>query len=597
MFKPTKAAFATALAGIMLFNSANITYAAPEGQGTPSGSVVSFQSPDNHAQQSSGDSGQAPAGSSSGVILAGQTRQTEDEGGPGATASGDSSGVITAPGGGQAVDSGAPEGTVSPDGNAAPGEGTSPADGTAPGGGTSPADGTAPEGTTPGQESTGLTDQVEGELSPEQAAQLEAEQAAAQEEASHLNNPLTVPDREPRLQTTLLLNGSQAWSGAFVNDQEMYVDGQSFCSISTFIENIHGNVLYRTYSSANGWSEWAMNGQQTTIRGGWVPVEAVQYRFAGPVANKYDIYYSTILDDGSRTGWAKNGETAGTMNTGNYLTGLRLAFFVKGTADASGIDRERILVSAHPDGVQIIDGALRYIHGDGSPFTGWGWSGEDGSDRYYFVDSVPVTGWQYIDGYKFYFQEDGRLLTDVEPIIGGDGPFTIRINKEMNCMTIYAKDGDNGFIIPVKSFLTSVGDDTPTGTFRTPEKYRWRLMIHDVYTQYATRLGAGLPFLMHSIIYDAPNPYSVWASTYNNMGIARSAGCIRLVTGDSKWVYDHCPIGTTVVVYNSPVPGPFDRPTIAAEIPFEQTWDPTDPNVTEEGIAAETARIIAKFNP
>ena len=60
-------------------------------------------------------------------------------------------------------------------------------------------------------------------------------------------------------------------------------------------------------------------------------------------------------------------------------------------------------------------------------------------------------------------------------------------------MTIYAQDGGNGYIIPVKSFLTSVGDDTPVGTFKTPEKYRWRLMIHDVYTQYATRLGAGLP--------------------------------------------------------------------------------------------------------
>ena len=244
----------------------------------------------------------------------------------------------------------------------------------------------------------------------------------------------------------------------------------------------------------------------------------------------------------------------------------------------------------------MVDGVLRYIQGDGSNYTGWGWSGEDGNDRYYFVDSMPVTGWQYIDGYKFYFQEDGRLLTDVEPVIGTAGPFDIRINKQMNCLTVYARDGENGFIIPVKSFLTSVGDDTPTGTFKTPEKYRWRLMINDVYTQYATRLGAGLPFLMHSIIYDAPNPFSVWASTYNNMGIARSAGCIRLVTSDAKWIYDHCPTGTSVTVYNSSVPGPFDRPTIKAEIPFEQTWDPTDPNVTEEQIAAESARIIARFN-
>lgn len=143
---------------------------------------------------------------------------------------------------------------------------------------------------------------------------------------------------------------------------------------------------------------------------------------------------------------------------------------------------------------------MRYIHGNGDSYTGWGWIG---NDRYYFKDSVPVTGWQYIDGLKYYFGEDGRMWSDVESLLGSDGPYLIKINKELNCMTIYAQDGGNGYIIPVKSFLTSVGDDTPVGTFKTPEKYRWRLMIHDVYTQYATRLGAGLPILIHSIIYDA----------------------------------------------------------------------------------------------
>ena len=165
----------------------------------------------------------------------------------------------------------------------------------------------------------------------------------------------------------------------------------------------------------------------------------------------------------------------------------------------------------------------------------------------------------------------------------------------MNCLTVYAQDGANGFIIPVKSFLVSTGEDTPLGTFYTPEKYRWRLMIHDLWTQYATRLGSGLRILMHSIIYDAPDPYTVWASTYNNLGIARSAGCIRLTTADAKWIYDYCAVGTAVEVYNSPIPGPFNRPTIAYEIPFEQRWDPTDVSTTPEGIEASRQAILAKF--
>ena len=451
---------------------------------------------------------------------------------------------------------------------------------------------TAPESTSASEASQDVTSGQDNALTEDQANQLESEQAAAEAEAeaSH-TGPLSVPLRQPRLQTTVLLNNSQSWSGAFVNDQQITTDGMPFSSISTFLENIFGNVLYRAYNSSTGWTGWALNGQQTFFDGNaWHPVEAIQYRFAGPVNDQYDIYYSALLSDGTQTGWGKNGETVGTMNTGLYLTGFRLAYFAKNTA--SGLDTSNTLKSAHADGIQYVDGQMRYIHGNGNSYTGWGWLG---NDRYYFKDSVPVTGWQYIDGLKYYFGEDGRMWSDVESLLGSDGPYLIKINKEMNCMTIYAQDGGNGYIIPVKSFLTSVGDDTPVGTFKTPEKYRWRLMIHDVYTQYATRLGAGLPILIHSIIYDAANPMTVWASTYNNMGIARSAGCIRLVSGDSKWVYDHCALGTTVQVYNSSVAGPFERPTIAAEIPFEQTWDPSDPNVTQDMINAETARILAKF--
>ena len=402
-----------------------------------------------------------------------------------------------------------------------------------------------------------------------------------------VNNVLTVPHRTPKLQTTILLTDVRQWSQPFINDQFISVDGHPFYAISTFLTEIHGDFLYRAYTSTNGWTNWVLNGQSTSLTADSAPIEAIQCRFNGPVNNDYDIYYTATLSNGQQTGWGKNGQTVGTMNQGLYITGYQMAFYPKGTNP--GLNMSNPVVSAHPDGIQYIDGAMRYIHGDGSNYTGWGWLG---NDRYYFVDSYPVTGWQYVDGYKYYFGEDGRMYTDVEPIIGGNGPFQIRINKEMNCMTIFAQDGGNGFINPVKSFLTSTGDDTPLGTFRTPEKYRWRLMINDVHTQYATRLGPGLPILMHSIIYDKQNPYTVWASTYNNLGIARSAGCIRLTTADSKWIYDHCALGTSVTVYNSSIPGPFDRPAIASEIPFEQTWDPTDPSVTPEGIAAETARIL-----
>ena len=63
----------------------------------------------------------------------------------------------------------------------------------------------------------------------------------------------------------------------------------------------------------------------------------------------------------------------------------------------------------------------------------------------------------------------------------------------------------------------------------------------------------------------------------NYLGIAESAGCVRLLSGDAKWVYDNCALGTTVTIYNSPKPGPYDRPAIEWVIPGDQHWDPTDP--------------------
>ena len=154
-------------------------------------------------------------------------------------------------------------------------------------------------------------------------------------------------------------------------------------------------------------------------------------------------------------------------------------------------------------------------------------------------------------------------------------------------MTVYAQDGANGYILPVVSFLTTTGDDTPYGTFRIPEKYRWRLMIGDVYTQYAMRLKDG--YMIHSVIFNKQNPYTLDASTYNNLGIGRSHGCTRLKTGEMKWIYDTCPVGTSVEVYASPIPGPFEAPVLDATIPVDHNFDPTDPTVPEAIAAMQAA--------
>ena len=106
----------------------------------------------------------------------------------------------------------------------------------------------------------------------------------------------------------------------------------------------------------------------------------------------------------------------------------------------------------------------------------------------------------------------------------------MKVNKTLNCLTVYAKDGNNGYILPVKAMLTSVGDDTPIGTFYTPEKYRWRLMVNDTYTQYATRITQG--FLLHSITYEEPDINKLMTVGYNGLGVTLSL--IHIWSRDSK---------------------------------------------------------------
>ena len=51
--------------------------------------------------------------------------------------------------------------------------------------------------------------------------------------------------------------------------------------MSVYLNNIVGDILYRTYTSAHGWSDWAMNGGHTTVWEDGALVEAIQMRFNG----------------------------------------------------------------------------------------------------------------------------------------------------------------------------------------------------------------------------------------------------------------------------------------------------------------------------
>jgi len=331
-----------------------------------------------------------------------------------------------------------------------------------------------------------------------------------------------------------------------------------------------GGVSYRAYTNTGGYLWWYHDGIQTGVVGSGSWVEAIQIQLSGQAEKMYDVYYSVTSSGQGKMGYAKNGEVAGTVDIGEKILSIEVVLVPKGSSGPqSAAPRYKSAASSR---LSVAENATVMFNEDGSVYNGWL---SDDFVRYYFENGYAKTGWQYIDGYKFYFDSCGRLVQDVDSLIGKQSDYLLKVNKTLNCLTVYAKDGNNGYIIPVKAMLTSVGDDTPIGTFKTPEKYRWRLMVNDTYTQYATRITQG--FLFHSITYATPNENNLLTVGYNGLGVSRSLGCVRLNCRNSKWVYDNCHLGTTVQVYeDANVASPFDKPELVP-ISDQQTWDPTDP--------------------
>ena len=154
-------------------------------------------------------------------------------------------------------------------------------------------------------------------------------------------------------------------------------------------------------------------------------------------------------------------------------------------------------------------------------------------------------------------------------------PYKIKVNKQMCVVTVYEKDSKGAYTIPVKAMLCSPGADTPIGTFRTPAKYRWRLLMGDVWGQYSTRITGGI--LFHSVWYYKQDPSTLSNAQFNKLGTRCSHGCVRLNVEDAKWIYDNCPIGTEVTIYQSSDPGPLGKPQgIKVSQSTRMGYDPTD---------------------
>lgn len=376
-------------------------------------------------------------------------------------------------------------------------------------------------------------------------------------------------------------------------------------SMRTYWQNIYGKYYWlgRDGAMKTGWQQvygkWYYLGKENdgAMKYYWQKIDGKYYWLGhgndGAMKTYwqkiYGKYYFLGSDGSMRTGWQKiygkyyylGGASDGSMKTGWQKIGNKKYYF--------GGANDGVMKT----GWQKIDGKYYYFGGtaDGAMKTGWTSVGskwyyldsngvmqtgyiKTGNTRFYMdANGVMQTGWQYVNGYKLYFKSNGALQQDVSSMVSG--PYRLRVNRTTCMVTVFAKDGSNGYIIPVKSMTCSVGlpaTPTPTGTFYIGDQDRWHILMGPSWGQYTSHVYQGI--FIHSVAGGRQNIYNLNAADYNNLGRPASHGCIRLCVRDAKWIYTNVSRGSQITIGDGYYE-PFDKPATIKLAPGTNLMDPT----------------------
>lgn len=157
--------------------------------------------------------------------------------------------------------------------------------------------------------------------------------------------------------------------------------------------------------------------------------------------------------------------------------------------------------------------------------------------------------------------------------------YTIKVNRTANCVTVYTYDEKGKYTVPVRAMVCSTGlnNATITGNYTIGIKTEWLFLVGDVFGRYIS--GISGDYLFHSVPYYTLNEQDLEVEEFNKLGEQASQGCVRLAVSDAKWIYDNCPTGTAVNIYDDvETAGPLGKPDTIKITDFTNKWDPTDSN-------------------
>lgn len=176
------------------------------------------------------------------------------------------------------------------------------------------------------------------------------------------------------------------------------------------------------------------------------------------------------------------------------------------------------------------------------------------------------------------------------PPADAEFPYFIKVNRALNCVTVYGMDDKREYTIPVKAFVCSGGTEGYeiflADRIPTIEYSEWKQTMEGGYGNYV--IGISGDFKFQSVPFTEAAHDTLQTEEFNKLGESVSRGCIRMCVRDVKWIYDNCKAGTQVTIYDDATnPGPLGKPEMI-KIPVDSAnakWDPTDPNPANPWLA------------
>ncbi len=102
------------------------------------------------------------------------------------------------------------------------------------------------------------------------------------------------------------------------------------------LNNPGGTIQCSAHVQDEGWQDYTTGTAGTT--GKSRRIEAVKFKLTGTLASKYDVYYRVYCENYGWTGWAKNGDAAGTEGCSYRIESVQVKLVNKGGAAPGSTD-------------------------------------------------------------------------------------------------------------------------------------------------------------------------------------------------------------------------------------------------------------------